>query len=84
MCGFETPESNSQEANTNDHPNLIAMIQRIIDVANRSHVAAGSWFGKREQMEHTIQQSSQFVVYSNDGALHRESLEQSFTQLRKR
>lgn len=32
----------------------------------------------------TIQQGPRFVVYSNDGALLRESLEQSFTQLRKR
>ena len=60
------------------------MIQRTIDVANRSHVAAGSWFGKREQMERTIKQGLRFVVYSNDGAMLRESLEQSFTQLRKR
>ena len=70
--------------NEYDHPDLVAMTQRIIDVANRSHVAAGSWFGKREQMERTIKQGSRFVVYSNDGALLRESLEQSFTQLRKR
>ncbi len=69
--------------NEYDHPDLIAMIQRIIDVANRSHVAAGSWFGKREQMTRTIRQGSRFVVYSNDGSLLREALEQSFTQLRK-
>ncbi len=36
--------------NEYDHPDLIAMLQKIIDIANRSHVAAGSWFGKREQM----------------------------------
>ncbi|MFM9962632.1 MAG: aldolase/citrate lyase family protein [Planctomycetaceae bacterium] len=70
--------------NEYDHPDLVAMIQRIIDIANRSHVVAGSWFGKREQMERTIKQGSRFVVYSNDGAFFRESLEQSFTQLRKR
>lgn len=70
--------------NEYDHPDLIATLQRIIDTANRSHVAAGSWFGKREQMERTIQQGSRFVVYSNDGAFLRESLEQSFTQFRKR
>jgi 2-keto-3-deoxy-L-rhamnonate aldolase RhmA len=69
--------------NEYDHPELVAMLQRIIDVANRAHVAAGSWFGKREQMERTIQQGSRFVVYSSDGALLRESLEQSFAQLRK-
>jgi 2-keto-3-deoxy-L-rhamnonate aldolase RhmA len=69
--------------NEYDHPDLIAMIQRIIDVANRSHVAAGSWFGKSEQMVRTIKQGSRFVVYSNDGALLHESLEQSFKQLRR-
>jgi len=69
--------------NEYDHPDLIAMIQRIIETANRSHVAAGSWFGKREQMERTIKQGSRFVVYSNDGSFFRESLAQSFTQLRK-
>ena len=70
--------------NKDDHLDLIAMIHRIIDVANRSHVTAVSWFGKREQIERTIKQGSRFVVYSNDSALLRESLEQSFTQLRKR
>lgn len=70
--------------NEYDHPDLIALLQRIIDVANRSHVAAGSWFGKREQMERTIRQGSRFVVYSNDGALLKEALEQSFRQLRGR
>lgn len=69
--------------NEYDHPDLIAMIQRIIDVANRSHIAAGSWFGKREQMVRTIRQGSRFVVFSNDGSLLRDSLEQSFAQLRK-
>ena len=69
--------------NEYDHPDLVAMIQRIIDVANRYHIAAGSWFGKREQMTRTIRQGSRFVVYSNDGSLLRDSLEQSFTQLRK-
>ena len=69
--------------NEYDHPDLIAMLQRIIDVANRSHVAAGSWFGKRDQMVRTIKQGSRFVVYSNDGAMLRESIEHSFAQLRK-
>lgn len=69
--------------NEYDHPDLIAMIQRIIDVANRSHIAAGSWFGKREQMERTIRQGSRFVVFSNDGALLRDAIEQSLPALRK-
>ena len=54
------------------------------DVANRSHIAAGSWFGKLEQMQRTLKQGARFVVYANDGAFLRESLEQSFAQLRTR
>ncbi len=44
--------------NEYDHPDLIAMLQHIIDTANRSHVAAGCWFGKREQAERTIKQGA--------------------------
>ena len=69
--------------NEYDHPDLIATLQKIIDVANSKHVAAGCWFGKREQAQRTIRQGGRFVVYSNDGALLRESIDQSFTQLRK-
>lgn len=69
--------------NEYDHPDLVAMLQRIIDVANRSHLAAGSWFGKREQMERTMRQGARFVCYSNDGALLKEAIEQSFPLLRK-
>ena len=69
--------------NEYDHPDLIAMLQKIIDVANRSHLAAGCWFGKREQMERTLKQGGRFVVFSNDGSMFRESIEQAFNQLRK-
>ena len=69
--------------NEYDHPDLIAMLQRIIDGAARSHVAAGCWFGKREQSQRTIDQGARFVVYASDGAMMRESMEQAFTQFRK-
>ncbi len=70
--------------NEYDHADLIAMLQRIIDTANRSHVAAGCWFGKREQMERTLKQGARLVVYSNDGAMLGDAMQQAFTQLRKR
>jgi 2-keto-3-deoxy-L-rhamnonate aldolase RhmA len=70
--------------NEYDHAELIAMLQRIIDVASRSHVAAGCWFGKRDQAERTIKQGARLVVYANDGALLGEAIQQAFTQLRKR
>lgn len=70
--------------NEYDHPELIAMLQRIFDGANRCHVAAGCWFGKRDQAERTIRQGARFVVYANDGTMLRESMEQAFSQFRKR
>jgi 2-keto-3-deoxy-L-rhamnonate aldolase RhmA len=70
--------------NEYDHPDLIAILKRIIDVADRSHIPAGCWFGKTEQMRRTIGQGSRFVVYSNDGAFLRESITNSFTALRSR
>jgi 2-keto-3-deoxy-L-rhamnonate aldolase RhmA len=70
--------------NEYDHSDLIAMLQRIIDTANRSHVAAGCWFGKRDQAERTIKQGARLVVYANDGAMLGEAMQQAFSQLRKR
>ncbi|MCE9607049.1 MAG: hypothetical protein K8U03_19360 [Planctomycetia bacterium] len=69
--------------NEYNHPELIAMLQRIIDVVSRSHIAAGCWFGKREQAERTIKQGARLVVYANDGALLAEAMHQAFTQFRK-
>ena len=68
--------------NEDDHPDLIAILKRIIDVADRSHIPAGCWFGKPEQMQRTIGQGSRFVVYSNDGAFLRESIQNAFSALR--
>ena len=64
--------------NEYDHPDLIAILKRIIDVADRSHIPAGCWFGKPEQMQRTIGQGSEFVVYSNDGAFLRELIQTAF------
>ena len=47
-------------------------------------MAAGCWFGKREQVERTIRQGARFVVYANDGRMLRDSMEQAFSQFRKR
>lgn len=69
--------------NEYDHPDLIAMLGRIIDTANRAHVAAGCWFGKAYQTERTIKQGARLVVYSNDGAMLGETIRQSFSQFRK-
>ena len=70
--------------NEYDHADLIAMLKRIIDTADRHHVAAGCWFGKREQMARTIRQGARFNVFSNDSVLLRDALQDAFAQLRKR
>ena len=67
-----------------DHPDLIAMLKRIIDTADRHHVAAGCWFGKPEQAMRTIRQGARFVVFSNDGVLLRDAMQGAFSELRKR
>jgi 2-keto-3-deoxy-L-rhamnonate aldolase RhmA len=67
-----------------DHPDFVALLQKIFDTASRSHVAAGCWFGKRDQAQRSLRQGARFVVYSNDGALLREAMEQSFSHLRQR
>lgn len=69
--------------NEYDHPDLLAMLKRIIDTADRHHVAAGCWFGKREQALRTIRQGARFVVFSSDSLLLQNALEAEFGQLRK-
>lgn len=69
--------------NEYDHPDLVALLKKIIETAEARHVAAGCWFGKREQMLRTIRQGARFNVFSNDGSLLREALDQSFAALRK-
>jgi 2-keto-3-deoxy-L-rhamnonate aldolase RhmA len=69
--------------NEYDHADLIAMLKRIIDTADRHHVAAGCWFGRRDQALRTIRQGGRFVVYSNDSSLLREATQDSFAELRK-
>lgn len=68
--------------NEYDHPELISILGRIIDIANRSHLPAGCWFGKLDQMRRTISQGSRFVVYSNDGAFLKEAIETGFAALK--
>lgn len=66
-----------------DHPDLIKMIKRIIDTADRHHVAAGSWFGTREQTLRTIKQGARLVVHSNDSSMMGAEIQSAFTQFRK-
>ena len=69
--------------NEYDHPDLVAMLKRIVDTADRHHVAAGCWFGIREQAIRTIRQGARFVVFSSDSGLMRDAMHDAFSQLRK-
>jgi 2-keto-3-deoxy-L-rhamnonate aldolase RhmA len=66
-----------------DHPEFIAMIQKVIDAGNRRHIPAGSWFGNAEQQLRTIRQGARFVVYSSDSNLLKEIISTTFGRLRK-
>jgi 2-keto-3-deoxy-L-rhamnonate aldolase RhmA len=68
--------------NDYDSPELIAMIQRVIDTADRQHVATGCWFGTTQQALRTKRQGARFIVYSNDGSMLRDVMNQSFRVLR--
>lgn len=68
--------------NEYDHPDLIAMIQKVIDAADRRHVATGCWFGKPEQAQRTMRQGARLVVYSNDSSMLRDAMEAAFGKLR--
>jgi 2-keto-3-deoxy-L-rhamnonate aldolase RhmA len=69
--------------NEYDNPELIAVLQRVIDTADKSHIAAGCWFGKPEQMLRTIRQGARLVVYSNDSSMLKDAMTAAFTQFRK-
>ncbi len=69
--------------NEYDSPELIAVIQRIIDTADKRHIPAGCWFGKPEQALRTIRQGARFVVYSNDSSMLKDAMIAAFTQLRR-
>jgi 2-keto-3-deoxy-L-rhamnonate aldolase RhmA len=65
-----------------DHEDMIELNQKIIETAERHHVAAGCWFGKPEQMLRNMKQGARFIVFSNDGSLFQEALARAFSQLR--
>jgi 2-keto-3-deoxy-L-rhamnonate aldolase RhmA len=69
--------------NEYDHPDLIAVIQKVIDAADKRHIPAGCWFGKVEQQLRTIRQGSRFVVYSNDSSMLKDAMSAALGELRK-
>jgi 2-keto-3-deoxy-L-rhamnonate aldolase RhmA len=69
--------------NEYDHPDLIAMLKRVIDAGDRHHVAAGCWFGEPERSLRTIRQGARFVVFSNDGLMLKNAMAAEFARLRQ-
>ena len=69
--------------NEYDHKDLIAMIKKIIDIADRHHVAAGCWFGKTDQALRTIRQGARLVVYANDSVMMRDAMSLAFGEFKK-
>lgn len=67
-----------------DHPDLIAMLQRIIDTSNMHHVAAGCWFGEIDQALRTKKQGARLIVFSNDSLMLKKAMDASFGELRKK
>lgn len=66
-----------------DHPDIVATIQKIIRIASKHGVAAGSWFGTTEQALRTARDGARFVVYGNDGLLMQQAMKNVFGALKK-
>lgn len=66
-----------------DSPELIAAVQKVIDTADKHHVAAGCWFGTTKQAVRTIRQGARLVVYANDGLMLQHAMQNEFGELRK-
>jgi len=49
-----------------DHPDFIAIMQRIIDTAERHGVAAGCHLHKIEHSQRLIAQGARFIPYGGD------------------
>jgi 2-keto-3-deoxy-L-rhamnonate aldolase RhmA len=68
--------------NEYDHPDLIAIVEKIIKVAGARNVAAGCCLAKTDQMLRTIRQGARFNCFSNDGALLKEAMDSAFGRIR--
>ncbi|TXT49685.1 MAG: Uncharacterized protein FD140_2839, partial [Limisphaerales bacterium] len=69
--------------NEYDHPDFLAVVQRVITAGNRRGIPAGSWFGKTEQQLRAIRQGARFICHSNDSSLLKDIMTTVFGALRK-
>lgn len=69
--------------NEYDHPDFIAVVQKVIDAGNRRTIPAGSWFGKTDQQLRAIKQGARFICHSNDSSLLKDIMTTVFGTLRR-
>lgn len=69
--------------NEYDHPDFTAVVQKVIDAADKRHIPAGSWFGKTEQQLRAIKQGARFICHSNDSSLLKDIMTEVFGKLRQ-
>jgi len=69
--------------NEYDHKDFVDLLKKIINIADKHHVAAGCWFGKTDQMLRTIRQGARLVVYSNESSMLKDAMTAAFGELRK-
>lgn len=69
--------------NEYDHPDFIAVVQKVIAAGNKRGIPAGSWFGKTEQQLRAIKQGARFICHSNDSSLLKDIMTTVFGTLRK-
>jgi 2-keto-3-deoxy-L-rhamnonate aldolase RhmA len=64
-----------------DHPDFVAIMQQIIDVAARHKVAAGCYVSRLDQAQRTVRQGARFVPYGSDLQFIREGLGHGLSRL---
>jgi len=69
--------------NEYDHPEFTAVVQRVIDTADKHHIPAGSWFGRTDQQLRAIKQGARFICHSNDSSLLKDIMTTVFGALRQ-
>jgi len=57
-----------------DHPDFVAAIQRIIDVAEAHGIAAGAHLAELRRAKRLVDQGARFVPFSSDAAVLREGI----------
>ena len=65
-----------------DHPEFIAAVQRVVDVAEANGIAAGAHFSRLEHTQRLIEQGGRFIPYSSDARVLQFGFAQNIRDLR--